>query len=219
MKKVMTKSSNLLVILSSLVCLPAGAETSSQDVFARVDQNIENVRANQKDCERNRGTVDANLQQIQSAKSQAQSETQKIKSELNASQRNLSEVEKNLEQFKKSEDSEKRAIGNEERKINDLEAMLLTLRASVEKRKANLAQMNDEKGKVSALHSEWKARTEQLQRLQSDSLSRENKIAQEEKEWKGKRSKYDKDIERWGKTLNEQEKLKQNLASLKGSGS
>jgi len=200
-------------LLSAGVAL---AQSSSPEVFERVDKNIQNAQANRADSTKNLGLVTENLTQVQKARSTVQADASKIRSELAANQKIQKEIEGHLDKFRKSEDQEKKSIQSEEKKIADLEKSIQTLRNSIEKRRENLNHISAEREKVTTAHADWKSRTDQLVKLQAEAKVRDDRLAVEEKEWRGKKSKYEKDSSRWTTTLAEQEKVKKNLVTLQG---
>lgn len=191
------------------------AQSSSPEVFTRVEKNIENATANKGDSQANLKTVSENHAQVIQARSQTQAEGAKIKAELAMNLKTSSEIEKSMDGLKATEDQEKKSIQSEEKKISELEAMISKLRSSIDGRKTNLANTGGEREKLQAVQSEWKSRGDTLQKLNAEARVRDERLAKEETEWRSKKTKYEKDIEKWNSVLSEQEKVKKNLASLK----
>jgi chromosome segregation ATPase len=206
----------IAIAINALAATLAWGQSSSPEVFERVDKNIENAKANREDNTRNLKVVNANLTQVQSARGTVQADASQLKTELAVNQRTQDEIEKSVEAFRKSEDLEKKAITNEERKIAELEKSIQTLRDSIHKRRDNLTQITSEREKVTSAHGEWKTRGEQLMKLAAEAKVRDDRLAIEEKEWRGKKTKYEKAGEKWTQALAQQEKTKKNLVSLKG---
>lgn len=207
----------LIAAMNAFAASLAFGQSSSPEVFQRVDKNIENAKANREDNTRNLGVVTENLGQVGRARGTVQADITKLKGEIAVNQKTTGEIEKSLDQFKKSEEAEKKAIAAEERKISELEKAAQVLRDSIEKRRTNLTQITAEREKVGTAHVEWKSRGDQLIKLQAEAKVRDDRLAAEEKEWRGKKSKYEKDGAMWDKALAEQETVKKNLTSLKGS--
>lgn len=206
----------LLTAINLCAASLAWGQSSSPEVFDRVEKNISNAKANREDTQKNLNVVNDNLGQVAKARGLVAGDLTKLKSEIAVNRKTETEIAKSLEQYQKTEDAEKKAIAAEERKIQELEKAAQVLRDSIEKRRAGLTSLSTEKEKVAAAHAEWKNRGQQLLKLQAEAKVRDDRLTAEEKEWRGKKSRYEKDATKWEKALGEQENVKKNLASLKG---
>lgn len=212
-----TGAALMLIGLGILSPLTSFAQTSSPEVFDRVEKNLKNAYANREDSQRNLEIINENLGQVFKAREKLTQESTKVKSELQSNQQTLAEIEKNLAQVTQFEEQEKKTLQTEEAKIAELEAALQKLKTSTANRKQNLTNSQNDREKLQMSQAEWKARGEGLQKLSLEAKIRNDKLDGEEKEWSTKKLSYEKDIERWNKLVNHQEKVKANLTALKAN--
>lgn len=219
MKKFLrVRHEQILAVLTTgfLVCVTtAQAQTSSQDVFERIKKNSENATLNRDDAKKNLGVVDGNLSALAQTRQSVIADQKKLKGEMEINAQSLSQIEKNLGQFDKAVATEQKLMQNEERKIGELQAHIVKLQAQIEKRKAAMQALADSKKDLESQREQWRGREAELKKLQAEVNGKDLKLSAEEKEWKAKRSKYDKDISRWNRALEEQAKLEKNLTAMK----
>lgn len=212
-----TGAALMLLGLGLLSPLSSFAQTSSPEVFDRVEKNLKNAYANREDSQRNLQIINDNLAQVFQAREKLAQESVKVKMELQTNQQTQAEIDKNLLQVTQFEEQEKKTLQAEEARIAELEVALQKLKASASARKQNLSASQSEREQLQMSQAEWKTRGEALQKLSLESKTRNDKLDAEEKEWSVKKISYEKDIERWNKLVNHQEKVKANLTALKAN--
>lgn len=212
------KTQTILLIAPLLLLGPGAlAQSSSPEVFKRIETNINNAKANKADSVRNLGTINTNITEVSKAKSDVMADSQKLKEELAINAKTRGDIDKSLDVVKKAEDQETKSLDAETKKIAELQEHIKRIENQMALRQKNLDSIRAERERLETTQTDWKMRGEELTKINGEVQVREQRVLAEEKEWSTKKLRYEKDIERWNKSLETQEKIKKNLTALKNN--
>ena len=95
-----------------------------------------------------------------------------------------------------------------------MEKAIAQMKDNEAKRTANIASYEEQQKQLALDKADWKARGEQISKLQHDLDSRVKSLTAQENEWTVKRRGYQGEVSRWQKEVDRQQKLSESYRSL-----
>lgn len=212
------KTQTMIIIAIALINPVAqadvGGKMSSKEGIERLKVNLVNSKANLEDYQKNLKIVEGNLSEIIKVRSAVDLQKTEISSTVKQNETAMKTVDKQEIEIKRLIQSEEKETLAEDAKVKELEKIIAQLKANQEKRKANVANYQEQLKQVALERSEWKTRHEQLLKQQKDVSDRLTAVKKTEKDWHTKKKGYEGEISKWSKETDKHQKLHDQFTAL-----
>ncbi len=204
-----------ITALTVLLLGPAAmSQTSAKDGLDRLKTNFENSKSNLNDYQKNLKIVDENVAEVLKAKATIVQQEKEVTKAADENQKSLKAAEMREAEVNQAIAEEQKQIAIEEQKNAELEKLSMQLRDNQKKRQANIASYQEQLKAIASERKDWKTRTEQVAKTQSQVKAKVNSLTTQETEWKNKKLGYQGEVTRWGKEVEREKKLVETYSSL-----
>lgn len=215
-------NSNLLkaTLLSTTLLLSAqsyGETFTTEDGLSKLNENSKNAKLNQKEYEKNLGTVSTNLVEINKAKTTVQQAKDKVTTEILSNNESLKKVLIQEREIQALVTAEQQKIDAEKKQLEQLEMLTKQIQGNIEKREQNIADYNSQLLINQGEKKAWKDREGELRGQEAQVIENLRTIASEERTWGNKKKGYELEVKRWSAESERQQKVYETYKGLKGS--
>lgn len=215
-------NSNLLkaTLLSTTLLLSAqsyGETFTTEDGLSKLNENSKNAKLNQKEYEKNLGTVSTNLVEINKAKTTVQQAKDKVTTEILSNNESLKKVLIQEREIQALVTAEQQKIDAEKKQLEQLEMLTKQIQGNIEKREQNIADYNSQLLINQGEKKAWKDREGELRGQEGQVIENLRTIASEERTWGNKKKGYELEVKRWSAESERQQKVYETYKGLKGS--
>jgi chromosome segregation ATPase len=209
---------NVLIVFLAIAAwsVTVNAETySTQDGMDRIGSNVKNSKLNQKEYEKNLGTVNGNLTEITKAKTDVMQIKQDVTKEILSNNDSLKKVLLQEREINQLISQEKQKIEVEQKQLQQLEALTTQIRSNIEKRNQYIADYQNQVLVNQSEKKAWKDREAELRAQEGQVIDNLRTIASEEKNWTNKKKGYELEVRRWSAESEKQQKVLDTYQGLK----
>ena len=197
-----------LLAVSVLTVSFAKAETmTAAQGLEKIQNNLENSKANQKEYERNLDVVKHNLDEVNKAKTTVMKQKEAVSSEIVKNNESLKKVLVQERDINALITQEKEKLAAEAKQVEQLERMMAQIKQNQKLREANIADYQNQLQMTTDEKKAWKDREAELRTQEAKTIQSVRSLASEESTWSNKKKGYEGEAKRWSAEAEKQQKI------------
>jgi len=197
-----------LLAVSVLTVSFAKAETmTAAQGLEKIQNNLENSKANQKEYERNLDVVKHNLDEVNKAKTTVMKQKEAVSSEIVKNNDSLKKVLVQERDINALITQEKEKLAAEAKQVEQLERMMAQIKQNQKLREANIADYQNQLQMTTDEKKAWKDREAELRTQEAKTIQSVRSLASEESTWSNKKKGYEGEAKRWSAEAEKQQKI------------
>lgn len=192
---------------------PAG-KTGADAGFERLKTNVGTAKANLDDYKKNLTVVEGNLREVAKARGSAEEQRKQTGAAVKDNGAVLAKFDKQEKEIAALMADEKSKMTAEEKKMAELEGLIARIKENRAKREANVSSYQQQLAGLQGERKAWQVRGEALDQQDNQAKQRVKELTALENEQKGKKKGYEGEIGRWNKEVEKQQKTLNQYQSL-----